>query len=1270
MASLGRYDLFYASADGDEAQSRNVTATSNSTTTLNYQRTTFTTSTSQMFEVGSLAKITDSTTSAICRVIAPNQSAGNVTLLPLDTSSDTGSPIGHDFPSGSTIESDETTPMSALRLVVDLSSASENQINYVVCASVSLSCESVTDVVHCWVHRSDDFDPLSGSQYNKSQVTMNTRSGASAYEDAYQFTGWSYHALTGGRIYTFDIYFGAETAGYITKASNARMVAIRVGSGAYLLGDGKTATETVTGSSAYHLDFGSDTLASGDYLLAASYVVGSTNTTTGGSPESSVEVEDGSSEYSKSEFNANATGDRYPMAFSGIVTIGSANNLRMKLNASPGTTTTIENAALFAIPLSELAISGSDSDFKSGGSTATSDDQWAALQESGDLSASDGTIEFIALTVGKMFSADHYEIRPEYETDTSRGLHSYKLLGDDPFSAISFFTRNDIDTTTTRTNAIQFRLPLESDGGRLYFRDVYFTELDETQVLKSRHDSEARVLVEAERANILKHRWTVGSGVDYEYDTTLITDVRDVSRFIVAQGGDKTEFSRATTAPSSAQEFQFDDAESNLQMNWFSPSTFDPDDEDVYPIAVIPERHSTSETDLVSTENEPGLPVGNMRSLSYESRLLSVPTISSALTTTQGVFGASGSIGSLNLATIDKAYLDLLHRALWQGWKTRVIRGFVDVSVERADFETIGTAIQGEPKYNAERGIFSLSMFDRAVELLIAATTETVTSYIKGASNQENEDTPLPVIYGAVQQVPAYRITTNTGTSDFNNYKIASHAISGVSAVRAQPGSLPIRPADYSASDSHRNSGIVAVVNNAHLQGNSADAFPDPQEPPDMVYVDCVGRTTNLADSTAAALLKPGEIIHDLLTTYGKLSEHDLERSSFDMLDRAHWGIQPQRSKRQSGGVSYAPLECGLLLAPSEPVADALNRFSEQTGIYVAVNRQGRFAARQPDLGLGESLIANPSMEESSTYPWTPESYGGFAYVSRSTTASYLGEASLSLINWLVSDIYAATKVPLPEAGTYCLTFMGRSQGAYLNDAFRVEIIDPTGSSTLSDAIELDQDTWSRVTIYHEVPRAYVGETEIRLYPAHGSSSLAAHYLDAFMLVRCSAVIDETNSQIEQIEIDPEVYNQVSVGFFAPVLGEGALRLTFKDNDLTGSTALQTEANATTPDSGSLEGPETLHADALSATGYAASLISYYRRPRIRLTLTLFEFDRIPELGEYVAIRNQSFAPTGVDSYPLWRIISVSFDGSRSVRIVVEQQLDPIIDHDAALLSA
>ena len=1271
MASLGRYDLFYASADGEVVSNRSATATTDAAVTLNQERTTFTTSTTQRFEVGALAKISHSTTSAICRVIGPNESGTSVTLLPLDTSSDTGTPIGYEFPSGSTVTADETTPRSAVRLIIDLSSASEDEISYVLAASVSLSCESVTDVVHCWVHRSDDFDPMSGSQYNKSQITMNTRSGASAYEDSYQFTGWSHHTLTCGRIYTFDVYFASETADYITRASNARMVAIRVGDGAYIAGDGKTATEFTTGISD-HLSLSADSIPAGNYLLAASYVVGSTDTTAGGPHAAEVDIEDGSSEYSTSEFNANASTDRYPMSFAGVITVGATNNLRMRFKrdaTATGHVTFIGQAAMFVIPLSQLAISGSDSDSSVGGNEPVADDQWATLGSSGSLTASGGTIELVALTVGKMTSADHYEIRPEYGDDTTKGLHSYKLQSDDPYSSIAFFSRSDIAATSSRTNEIQFRLPLESDGGRLYFRDLYFTELDETPVLMSRHDSDARVLVEAERATVLKHAWSAGTGVDYEYDTSTLPDVRDVSRFVVSQGGTKTEFSRAATTPASAQEFQFNDAESKLEMNWFSPSTFAPADDDVYPIAVLPERHATSETDLVSTENEPALPAGTKRSLAYEPRMLAVPSISSALTTTQGVFAASGSVGALQLATFDKAYLNLLHRALWQGWKTKVIRGFVDVSSERADFETIGTAIQGEPQYDSLRGVFSLSMFDRAVELLRSATTETDTTYKKGSTNEANEDTPLPVIYGAVQQVPAYRTTVFTGPTQWNNYRLCGHAISSVSAVRAEPGGIPLDTSDYTASDAHRDAGVVGVANNAQLQSGADPAFSSSSEPPDVVYVDCVGRTTSLSDSTAAPILTPGAVIYDLLTTYGKLSANDIERSSLDMLDRSRWDSQPPRSKRQSGGVSHAPMECGLLIKTGEAVADALNRFCEHIGIYFAVNRQGRFSARQPDLGLGDSLIANPSVEESGIYPWTPESYGAFAYVARSTSASWVGDACISISNWLVADFYMAARVPLPEAGTYCFSFMARSQGAFKLDGLRVEIIDPTGSATLYDAIELSADEWRRVTVYHEVPRAYVGETEIRVYPAYGSTDLAVYYLDAFMLVRCAAVIDETNSQIEKVEIDPEVYNQVSAGFLAPALGEGTLRLTFSDNELAGSTALQTEATATTPDSGSLDGPDTLHGNLLSATGYAAALVAYYRRPRLRMSLTLFEFDRIPELGEYIAVRDQSFCPSGVDADPLWKIISVAFNGSRSVELVVEQQIDPVIDHDSALLS-
>ena len=1265
MASLGRYDLFYAADDGATRSHRNVSATTSGNVTLAHARTQFSTTGSQRFEVGGLAKITSGGNTAFCRVVAPNASLAYATLLPLNSSADSGDPIEATFAAGSTITSDETTPAYAVRLVIDLRSASESSIDYIVAASGSVSTEAISGPVAMWVQHSEDLDPLSGTEYNRSRVTLNWQSGASAFDDKYQFTAFSFHTLAAGRVHTLYLYFAGESAGE-TRMDNSRLVAIRAGAGVVRDGNGTSADDT---AGAIYADLGANAVEAGAHLVLASYSLGTTNAVSANpayetsTPDHRIEVGDtGGSALQRVEINGIDTDDRYPMAFAGIYTFGASNRLRIR-SILGGSLMQVARVCLIAVPLDELAIAGSEvTAFTTHDATTVSPGStWTELRSSGSKSIDGSYIEFACGSFDDRTGSGSYELRPNWGGTTDLGLHTYTLASSDPEQGVCFFTRSEI-AGSSRENKIEVRFPDDASAS-IYSDDVYFSFLEETAALAPHRTSDPRIVVESEAAVVLKHDWTTVATDRYSYDLSGYADVDMVRRFRVGHDGQVDEFVQRADYAGNPQSFYFDTATRTLYVEWYSGGSFAPEDDDVYPVAIVEYRAGVTALDLVRNDRT-GVGV---ETLPYEPRLLSAPDSGSALTTTQGRMAATSNISEASLATADRFHVDLLGSRVWQGWRTRVLRGYEDLSLERADFETIARAVQGQARIDPTSGTLSLELFDRSVELLGPIATDSVTAYVDGSTNTERTNTALPVVYGSLLRVPAVRTTQNVTSGGSNTYKIAGHALSAISAVRFSEDDRPITGASYTAGSAELDAGEVVVLNAAKYS-NGDFVLDDRTEPPDQVYVDLVGRTSTVSGSgasSAPALRSPGEIVYDLLTTYTALGPDDVERYSLDRLDRGENDRVPARSQRESGLVSHSALDAGLVVSPGTAGIDAINAYLESLGgLYLTVNRQGRFAVREPDLGLAPSLIANPGLEESNSYPWGPEGYTVPAFVSRSTAESYAGDASLLISNWLTADVYASTRVVLPEAGTYALSFVCKgSSGSAIFDAVRVEILDPRGTSTLGEALTVSATEWRRFTTYHTVDRAYVGETEIRIYPAHGSTLLSSIYLDEITLVRVVAVCDETNSTVASIEIDPETYQVVEAPFGEDISGtEPESRLRIKDAEARGLGAVQSEAAATLPDSGTLSLRETLHRTGESVGGALAPLALYYSRPRIRVGLVLHEFDRVPELGEFVAIREHRMVPPTPDGYPLWRILTATQQTARSVTLLVEQQADPTLD--------
>lgn len=1217
---MARYDLFYAECRESVASSYTTATTSGASTLYGYG-TTFTMSSapSPNFSQGQVVSLVDGAKTAYCTVTYV--ASTSITLLPIRSTLDSAGAIGSSFSSGSTITAGGLIPQQAATLVVDLTDAPFTSATYLIVGTGNVVSDTTSSVVLVSLRSQQSVgDPLSGlGGYGSSTATYASGSAAEKvpFQAAISLT------LYGGIRYEFGLDFATTTANATVTFDEARLMAVRCET-ITTAGDGKTAETTTTSTSLQtHLSLTTN-LAAGTYLVASTWVAGISNL----SYNCIVQLENSGTALSTSQFVPNATGDYLSGGFVGVVTLTGTNALALKYRTTNGSgTAKIKNSYLAAVQLppgftAGYATTASDT------SATPADNTWQTLVTATPGSSLSAGRYVQVLSVAAGGDATRYRIRATTSGDVVTDDLAGFRAGTTSSNALAMvsFAREDLTSGTTDNNFLIEGRSTAAGGSTFRVKTPRVSWLAERADIEPKHDTPVTVVADLELGGQILKSWSSTTTTD-RYSKRL-PDYSLISRVIV-NGTLYTE--KASTGAMASQTWYWDPNNMDLYVQLGSGQN--PSASDVNVVVVPLALVGRQAVDLKTS-------AGAYRP--YEPRISATPGVDEDLSSSGGRFESSRSIGSLDLAAADGKYDDLIVRNSMESYVVRLRRGWASLSDRLDDFDVYATAITGMPSSDFET--LRVKLFDRHILLSNPVATTTVTVYEEAAQRQNQL---IPVVYGTVKRLPAYRIQNNTASGQFNQYQVASHAISSVTAVYLDGSNVtPVASGNLTLTATYLNDGKIRV---------KTDAFADPTKPQDTVFVDLVGRTTDPADSTATAITTPGLILQDILLDFGGFVGSDLDTASFRLLDR-RW-----RSQLTSSGFSREAPLLGVVIK-DEAVEDVIARVAGDAFAYVCSTAYGRISVRVPDLDAG-NLLENPGMEMFATgvWPWVAASS---ATLTLATSRKAEGQRCLELGNGSNADGHAVQAVILPRPGTYVLTLLA-SLNSGASDAFALGITRPNGTTEYSDAFGVSTDAWSRASFFVTLEPGESGTAYVRVYPAKGSTTATTVSIDNVELYEVAAIATERNSNPTGVEFSDEHYYEAAVTYNVNLEEEQyASRAVVTDSEarLVGTTTAEGRYAIASSKRAEIGNP--LYKDSSSASGVAAALANYYSRMRHVLSIDVMGLSRVPAVGEYVYIYDNPRVPELVNGNPIWRITSVSFqpDTAQTVSLSVERQSDPVSD--------
>lgn len=1237
---MARYDLFYCE-NRESVSTSYTTATTSATVTLEGYGTTFTVSSapSPNFRQGQLVALVGGTPSKTAYCTVTSVSGTSIGLLPLRSTLDSADVIGHSFTSGATITSSSSTPSKGATLVVDLTDAPFSSATYLIVGTGNITVDTAGSAIGAALRITQSLDdPLSGTGgYGECLATF-AASGSSAefvtFQSAVTVT------LSGGQRYEFSVDFWTTTANSTVTFDEARLVAIRYTT-IDASGTGKTAETTTTSTTLTAHSSLTSNLAAGDYLVVATWVAGISNL----SYDVEVQLENSGTALSTSQFKPNATGDYLSGGFMGFVSLSATNAISLKYRTTNASgTAKVKNSYLAAVRLPPGIVSGFTKT-ASGNSVTTADNAYTALATiTPDAALASGRyIEILSVSLGG--DATRYRVRAvtsgSVTTDVLGGFRS----GTTSSNAIAMISlaREDLSGTSTFTIEGASRA---AGGSTFRVRTPRVSWLTEREDLEPLYDTPITIVADMELGGQILKNWAATSVTD-RYVKHL--DQFDLISRVIVNG---VAFTKHTDTETNADlrstsgagvlgtsEWYWDATNHDLFVQMGSGDA--PSDVDqnvvVVPLALV----GRSAVDLQDSS-------GNY--LPYQSRISGTPGVDEDVSSSRGRFESSRSIGSIELATADGEYDDLIVRHSMESYAVTLRRGWATLSDRLDDHDVYANAVTGLPSSNFET--LTVKLFDR--HILLSKPVATIKATVYDGTDTRG-DQLLPVVYGSVKRLVAYRTTNSTGSGVYNTYKFTDHGVKSVSAVYIDGTRVQkIASGNVTLTSTYTDVGTIRVKN---------DAFSDVNSPQDTVYVDLIGKTSD-GTSAGTAYDTPGAVIRNILLSYGPLSTTDIDEASFRLLDR-RW-----RSQLKAGGFTRTAPLFGAVIE-DETVESAVSRLAGDALAYISTTPYGRICVRVPDLDSG-NLVENPGFEMSSsvdpavkTWPWEAQSS---ATLALDTSRKFDGLRCLQVSNGspVGTTANVSQRVQIPRSGTYVLTCLA-SLNSGESGSFRVGITRPNGVTQVSDAVTISTDTWTRASVYVTLEPGECGSAHVRVYPAYDSSTSTTVSVDNVELYEVAAVATERNSTPTGVEFSDEHYYEAAVTYNVNLQDDQyASKVVISDSEarLMGTTT--PEGRYAIESSRRAEIGTTLYKDSSSAAGVAAALANYFSRMRHRLTVDLLGLTRIPTVGDYIYVTDNPRVPELSSGYPIWRITRVSYnpETAQAISVDAERQSDPVDDRN------
>ena len=671
-----------------------------------------------------------------------------------------------------------------------------------------------------------------------------------------------------------------------------------------------------------------------------------------------------------------------------------------------------------------------------------------------------------------------------------------------------------------------------------------------------------------------------GGGKLYKTVISGAPEVKEVYR-----GLTKLTLSDATgpaTTLGATDAWQYDSSSGTLYLQL--ADTYIPTASSAYIYAVTPIRVS------LSTEN---IKIGGTY-YPFEARMESLPGFSKTLSSSGGRFQNSVSLGKISLAAADGEFDNEFFDYIWQGRDANLWMGNSSVSDDLQDFKLIARATMMIPSWSTSK--IDIGLLDKKVDLTKAVHQSSV-DWISGALGATTtlKKQPVPVVYGEVQRIPAYKISSGgTGATDNAAYQFAANNCSSVRAVyHSADSTRSIKAANFDGggvSDSALigqvaiTNQVIAALSSPVSAGGAAYSY-SASDVPDTVYVDVLGQCDrDGSNNVTRNYFHLGEIGYDILTrkvvcvgeanksqSAAPVRTTDIDKASFDLLDskKRHTFVSSDDAgdaASQGYRETQEPVQVGLVIEADKTVAETFNSLCNGTFCYWKTNGAGRIAMDVADF-YGGNLIVNGSAElpgstASSTaiYPWKTLGTGTTIERKRVVIAndatrvpSFNGRYAIKLTSTEpIASGYAYQDVPLPKSGTYVLTFVGSAIDSAIygvgqfTATITVRVFRPDGSyidlggkalpNPRAASFSIGGDAWARYAEEFEIEFGNSGIGQVALncdWDFFGTSIDSIVALDMIQLFPVACVLTDENTIVSGMNFATENYYGYGVPFAA-----------------------------------------------------------------------------------------------------------------------------------------
>ena len=825
------------------------------------------TATSQ--HVGQTVVVADSGKPSWYGVITHILSSTQIYVVPYQSASDTAGNIFQSYSTSTTVTSDLQIHTT---LSIDLSDAPDGTYNYIIASSCGVAGLGTNVLVRPqMLSACKPGDPFyhdkTSSGLLRFQGRYHFKNNGSytvsreTFENTYMYNTVHSVSLTPGKIYEFHI--AAECPSASSGASawlrNGRIMAFRVGT--FQENDKSTDITGTTSNSTTFVSANSITLSTTDNYMFLFCCAGQHDSTSASGCQLRFRV--GATTYADTTFLPANTNNF--VSFGGWIKVDNVTSstvVQLEV-ANTGSTNVagITRSYICAIPLSSQT--GYGFDYTSSGLLAddkkTDTDSTATMKwNEGRTSASCTQvnrryIEVITTSVRKASGDARTFARPFFRNGLSVGCADRGYVGPGLQWNGFWFQRTNPYLYGTTTNGIETKAVV-SEGINVKVKNSFFLFLPEQDELVPDETTETTIIADVE-SGLQYKTWNTHTTNVYKRQ---ISDITQVSR-VLRNAAELTQLTTKpvdTTAWNAAlpDTWYWDSAEKTIYIK--VPASPANDDQTVLVVAL--DTYGRSAEVLYNT-------AGTL--IPYEPRLVKVPGLQQEIEARGTQSQVSTTLGSITLPASDRAFDRKVTRRIYEGLRATIRRGYSGLSKSLDTFHVIAKGIMGMPKL--DEGKFEIKLYDTGLTLNRALDDQIISVY-RGSTLTEGQ--ALPVIYGTVKRVPAYRVTDVLGSgSNRNTFKISANFLASIDAVYLDgTGSLPINVTN--AATLNTNDIGTKYPASAAFQGPS---FNGPSGPntgwnADVLYCDVTGLTIDNV-YTGTLLTKPGEIAKHILQNYPRV---------------------------------------------------------------------------------------------------------------------------------------------------------------------------------------------------------------------------------------------------------------------------------------------------------------------------------------------------------------------------------------------------------------